>query len=239
MTFGKALRTELGKLGLEHDDEMVENFCLYKEMLQEYNKKVNLTADDTDEEILYKHFVDSLTLLPYIKDDQSSCIDIGTGAGFPLLPIKIINQSLHITLVDAVKKKTVFLEQVITRLGLKGVRCIHARAEDLARDKEHRGGYDFTVSRAVAGLDVLIEYSIPFLKNGGIMLAMKSGKGKEELKAAANALLLLNSKCEDESSFEMTYNKENYERMIIKIRRLGDIPDKYPRKAGIIKKYHL
>lgn len=236
MTFEKTLKTELATLGLSPDDETVKKFCLYKDMLKEYNKKINLTADDSDEQILYKHFIDSLTLLEYMENDQKRCIDIGTGAGFPLIPVKLINEELEITLVDAVNKKVDFLEHLTGELGLKGVRCIHARAEDLAREAAHRGCYDLSVSRAVAKLRVLIEYSVPFLRNGGTMLAMKAEKGKEEVETADNALMRLNSRIESENAFDVSYCGEIYHRMIIKIRKLGEISDKYPRKAGIIKK---
>jgi len=186
----KDLREKLlsgaAELKVPLDDIAVDRLFAYKNFLQEYNQKVNLTSIIEDEEIIVKHFLDSLTVLPEIEEaDGTRVIDIGTGAGFPGLVLKIARESLDLVLVDSTKKKLRFLEEAAARLGLEGVQCIHARAEELIRQRPiFLGNFDYAVSRAVARLPKLAEYCLPYVKPGGKFVAMKGRNYSEELEEA-------------------------------------------------------
>ena len=176
------LRDSLDKLKIQYNDEQIEQFRSYYELLTEWNKKINLTAITGYEDVVRKHFIDSLlicSLLDLNKDIR--IIDVGTGAGFPGIPIKILNPDCRIVLLDSLNKRVRFLETVVDELGLDNVECIHGRAEDVSREKNYRASFDLSVSRAVANLSTLCEYCIPFLKKGGMFVSYKSDKADDEI----------------------------------------------------------
>ena len=211
-------------------EKEANQFDKYMQLLLEWNEKINLTAITEPDQIILKHFIDSTTILKYIKDNDK-VIDIGTGAGFPGIPIKIMNETLDITLVDSLNKRVNFLNEIIQSLELDKIQVIHARAEELGRNKEHREVYDVAVSRAVANLSTLLEYLMPFVKVGGICICMKGPNIEEELKTAENAIIELGGKLEKVDNFYLP--NSDIERNIIIIRKINKINFKYPRKAGI------
>ncbi len=212
------------------DEEKVKKFQKYKDLLLEWNNKINLTAITEENEIILKHFIDSCTILKYIEDNQK-IIDIGTGAGFPGIPLKIMNKSLEITLVDSLNKRVNFLNEVINELELENIEGIHARAEDLGRDNNYREKYDVATSRAVANLSTLLEYLMPFVKVNGICICMKGPNIEEELNEAKKAINELSGKLEGVYNFKLP--NSDIERNIIIVRKVDKIKLKYPRKAGI------
>ena len=205
-------------------------FNKYLELLQEWNNKINLTAITEKEEIELKHFYDSLTISKYIKSG-SSLIDVGTGAGFPGIPLKIKDESIKLTLLDSLNKRLIFLEEVEKKLELKNVVNIHGRAEDYGKDKKYREKYDYATSRAVARLSVLVEYLLPFEKVGGYCICMKGPNIEEEIKDAEKAIRVLGGEIEKIDNFKLE-NDDN-ERNIIIIKKVKNTPKQYPRKAGI------
>ena len=207
-------------------DEQLEKFKNYYKLLIEWNEKINLTAITDEEEVITKHFADSLTLLNYIPTD-SKVIDIGTGAGFPGIPLKIVKDSLEITLLDSLNKRIVFLEEVIKELKLNNIKAIHGRAEELAHDKNHREKYDIAVCRAVAKLNVLAEYMLPYLRIGGSFICMKGPNIDEEIENSRKAINILGGKIEKIENFELDGNQRN----IIIIKKEKNCPNNFPRKA--------
>ena len=232
---------DLKQLHIELSDETIQQFVDYYDLLIEWNAVMNLTAITEFDEVLKKHFVDSLSFIKAkdiiieetgknILSDTLSIIDIGTGAGFPGIPLKI-------TLLDSLNKRVQFLNEVIEKLGLKNIQAIHGRAEDFARNKEYREQYDIAVSRAVANMSTLSEYCIPFVKNNGLFIPFKSEKISEELAHAENALNTLNSKLVDQIEFNLP-NSDLYRNLVI-IKKKQTISGKYPRKAGMPSKNPL
>lgn len=212
------------------DEEKAKKFQKYKDLLLEWNNKINLTAITEENEIILKHFIDSCTILKYIEDNQK-IIDIGTGAGFPGIPLKIMNESLKITLVDSLNKRVNFLNEVISELKLENIEGIHSRAEDLGRDNNYREKYDVATSRAVANLSTLLEYLMPFVKVNGICICMKGPNIEEELNEAKKAINELSGKLEEVYNFKLP--NSDIERNIIIVRKVDKIKLKYPRKAGM------
>lgn len=200
-----------------------EKFFKYMKLLLEWNEKINLTAIKDEKEFVIKHFVDSLTINKYIKDEDN-LIDVGTGAGFPGLPIKLFHKEQNVTLLDSVRKKVDVLQDIVEKLELKNVKCVHSRAEDFA--KENREKFDIAVSRAVANMSTLVEYLLPFVKTGGKVICMKGPNFEEELNCAQNAINILGGKIEIVESF---YIDEELERNIIIIKKVKETPKKYPR----------
>ena len=196
----------------------------------------NLTAITEKDDIILKHFVDSLTILKYV-DESDKIIDIGTGAGFPGIPIKIMNEETNITLLDSLNKRINFLNIVINELKLDNIVAIHGRAEELARNKAHREKYDVAVSRAVANLSTLTEYMLPFIKVGGKCICMKGANVKEEIDKAKNAIKKLGGQIEIVDNFYLSENDN--ERNIVIIKKIKETEPKYPRKAGIPSKEPL
>ncbi len=213
-------------------DKQKEQFNKYYEMLTDWNEKINLTAITDKDEVWLKHFEDSLSIVK-IKDmdHTESVIDVGTGAGFPGLPIKIAYPHIKLTLLDSLDKRIRFLEAVVRELGLTDVTCIHGRAEDFSRSPEYREKYDLCVSRAVAGLSVLSELCIPFVKPGGSFVAYKSEKAEAEIAEAENALAILNGRIKTTEEFTLSDNVQK--RVLIDIEKTGLTPEKYPRRAGV------
>lgn len=212
------------------DDKKIEQFKNYMDLLILWNEKMNLTAITDKEQIVLKHFVDSLTISNLINDN-SKVVDIGTGAGFPGIPIKIYNETLNVTLVDSLNKRIMFLDEVIEKLGLQNIRAIHSRAEDFAHIKGERESYDYAVSRAVANLSVLYEYLLPLIKVGGECICMKGPNIDEELDCSQNALKILGGKIEKIE--KLTLPNSDIVRNIIVVKKIKNTDLKYPRKAGI------
>lgn len=222
-------KQKLNEFDIKINDEQIKSFEKYMNLLLEWNEKINLTAITQPEEIKLKHFVDSLTVLKYINDDDK-VIDIGTGAGFPGIPLKIMNKNTKITLLDSLNKRINFLNIVIEKLDLSNIQAIHGRAEEIARNKFYREKYDVAVSRAVANLSTLTEYMLPFVKIGGKCICMKGANVNEELERAQNAIKKLGGEIERVDNFYLSDNDN--ERNIIVIKKVKETNPKYPRKAG-------
>jgi len=217
-------------IGIELKDEQLEQFDKYRILLKEWNEKINLTAITEDEEIVIKHFVDSLTILDILKKNNIKTLaDIGTGAGFPGVPLKIAFPELKVTLVDSLDKRLNFLNEVINSLGLKDIKTVHGRAEDFGRDPKYRDKFDATTARAVAAMPVLLEYCMPPVKKGGIFIAMKGSKDEGDFK---NATRLLSGKLMNKISFTLDGAGELAERNIYIFNKIGVTDKAYPRKAG-------
>lgn len=217
---------------IELTDFQVEQFTKYYKILIEYNNVMNLTAITDFDEVVVKHFLDSV--LPYIYiEKESNVIDVGTGAGFPSIPLKIVRSDLNFTLVDSLNKRINFLNVVIGELNLKNIVAIHSRSEDLAKDVKYREKFDVCVSRAVAKLPTLLELCLPLVKVGGMFLAYKGSNYKEEIDISENALKLLNSKIENIENYELP---ENYGyRTVIFVKKVKKTDKIYPRKNNLPK----
>lgn len=229
-SFSKELIEKAKKVNIEIDAKKEEQFYNYMKLLLEWNEKINLTAITEQNDIILKHFIDSITINKYIEQ-SNSIIDIGTGAGFPGIPLKIMNQNKKITLVDSLNKRINFLNEVCKEISLENIQCIHARAEELASDLEYRENYETVVSRAVARLNVLIEYMLPFVKKGGLCICMKGPNIDGELEEAKNAIKVLGGKIKSVESFFLP--DSDIERNVIIIEKVAETPKKYPRKAGL------
>lgn len=238
--FEESLRKELNLLSIELKENQLNQFYDYFQLLIEWNKLMNLTAITEMDEVITKHFVDSLSLIKAVEEIGTKdyrIIDVGTGAGFPGIPLKIVFPELRITLMDSLNKRINFLNEVISRLGLEKIEAIHGRAEDLGRDPLHREQYDLCVSRAVANLSTLSEYCMPFAKVGGYFIPYKSGKIEEELGAAKHAIFLLGGSVKEVKTFLLPGT--DAERSLVKIAKNNGTSKKYPRKAGLPSKEPL
>lgn len=238
------LSTILEKLNIPSNDTAETRLDKYYHMVVEKNKVMNLTAITEEHEFLIKHFADSLSVysaVPLFKEKLSSgkctLIDVGTGAGFPGIPLKIMFPEIKVTLLDSLQKRVNFLNEVIAELGLEGITAIHNRAEDGARDPKLRDGFDLVVSRAVASLPVLSEYCLPYVKPGGLLIAYKSGDIKDELEGASHALNVLGGKLCDSPIFILP--DSDISRSFVVVKKSKPTPKAYPRKAGAIKKEPL
>ncbi len=219
------------KLGFELNETQVTQFLSYESLLVEWNKHMNLTGITDSEGIYDKHFADSLTCLLSNKvKDGDKIIDVGTGAGFPGMPLKIYNPTLKITLLDSLNKRINFLKAVAEENSLSDIDFIHGRAEDFGQDLEFREQYDIVVSRAVAELPILLEFCTPFLKVGGYFIAQKGKKCDEEINLAENALKTLNLEIDEVISVETSSETKNHTLIIIK--KIAPTDKKYPRRAG-------
>ncbi|WP_040329779.1 16S rRNA (guanine(527)-N(7))-methyltransferase RsmG [Clostridium ihumii] len=224
--------------GLNFNEDMYNKFIKYKELIQEWNEKINLTAITEDEEVIKKHFIDSLKV--YKINELKNCkniIDIGTGAGFPGIPMKIVNPDCNFVLLDSLNKRINFLNEVISNLNLENIRTIHGRAEDFAQDNEYRERFDGVVSRAVANLTVLSEFCIPYLKVGGYFVALKGPAIDEELDEAKKAIGILGAKIIRIEDVEIEGSDLKHNLVVIK--KIKQTPKKYPRKAGMVTKNPL
>lgn len=223
------LTDTLKEFGIEISDRQLEQFDIYYELLIEWNEKMNLTAITDFDEVIIKHFADSVLLGSFLDmSNIDNLIDVGTGAGFPGIPLKIMYPHIKVTLLDSLNKRLNFLNEVILKLELSDISTIHGRAEDIGRDPLHREKYDLCVSRAVANLSTLTELCSPFVKIGGLFTPYKSEKAEEELTAAKKALHLLGCNIENMESFSINNNQ----RSILFIRKKEGTAKKYPRKAG-------
>lgn len=231
--FKLKLTEKLSCINTQLLESKIRDFYTYMEMLIEWNKKMNLTAIVEGDEVIDKHFVDSLTISQYIEDN-TNIIDVGTGAGFPGIPLKIVRDSLKIDLLDSLNKRVNFLNEVISKLQLEKITAIHSRAEDEASKKEKRESYDIAVSRAVANLPVLLEYLLPFVKLGGKCICMKGINIEEEINNSKKALEELGGEIEEIKKLQLPNTDAT--RNIIIVRKIAKTPKKYPRKAGTASK---
>ena len=225
------------KINIEISDDQINCFEKYYELLIEKNKVMNLTAITDKEDVIVKHFIDSIALIPYLTDkgininNKLKIIDIGTGAGFPGLPLKIMMPDVKFTLLDSLNKRVSFLNEVIDELKLKDIEALHGRAEDYASDSKYREKYDICVSRAVANLSTLSEYCIPFVKEDGYFISNKAGESEEEINKAKNAIKILGGKINKVEEFVLPGT--DVSRVFVFIRKLELTDKKYPRKAGV------
>ena len=217
------------KISTKITQKQIDYFYQYMNILLEWNKKMNLTAIIEEKDVILKHFIDSITVNQYLQEEDK-IMDIGTGAGFPGIPLKILNSQKEFILVDSLNKRIQFLEEVKKELELSNLTLIHSRVEDLAKDNNYRESSDVVVSRAVANLRVLVEYMLPFAKTGGIIICMKGPNIEEELEESRNAIEILGGKIE---SINHILLPESLERNIVILRKIKNTPSKYPRKAGI------
>ena len=228
----------LADFGFPLTDRQKEQYERYFELLVEWNEKINLTAITDKDEVYLKHFYDSVApiLQGLIENQPIRLLDIGAGAGFPSLPMKILFPELDVTIIDSLNKRINFLHLLAEELGLSGVHFYHGRAEDFAQDKAFRAQFDLVTARAVARMQVLSELTIPYLKVGGRLLALKASNAPEELEEAKNALNLLFSKVEDNLQYELPNGDPRY---ITVVEKKKETPNKYPRKAGMPNKRPL
>ena len=224
-----------GKIDVKLDEKQIGQFMAYKDLLLEWNEKMNLTAITDEREIMLKHFADCLMLCPETDAlGGKTVIDVGTGAGFPGVPLKIARPELEVTLLDSLNKRITFLNEVVSGLGLEKVKCLHLRAEDGGADKNLREKFDFCVSRAVADLSVLSEYCLPFVKVGGYFISMKGPDVSEEIERAKKAVKILGGSIEEVKKTAIPDTDIVHSLVIIK-KAKPTLP-KYPRKAGKAKK---
>ena len=217
------------KVGIELSELQKEQYRKYYDLVVEWNQKINLTAITEEDEFYTKHFFDSISLAFY-KDYSNieSICDVGSGAGFPSIPLKILYPNLKVTIVDSLNKRIKFLNLVKDELGLSNCNFVHARAEEFGQNKEYRESFEIVTARAVARLNVLAELCLPLVKKDGYFLSLKAQKAEEETKEAINAIKLLGGKLEQDLEFDI----EGEERHILEIRKTKETPNKYPRKAG-------
>ncbi len=222
---------KLSQMNLTVTDEMKEQFSIYYELLCEWNKVMNLTTIIEFDEVVEKHFLDSLALAAYLDIHPDwKLIDVGTGAGFPGIPLKIMFPKLNVLLADSLNKRVRFLEEVIGRLRLSDICAVHGRAEDLAHKTEYREQFDLCVSRAVAHLSSLSEYCLPFIKRGGVFAAYKSADIAEEVEQSQKAIQILGGKLDRVEQFQLPDTE--YQRSFVLMNKIKYTAKKYPRKAG-------
>ena len=226
----KLLKEMALKCGIQLNEEMLIKFKKYMEMMLDYNEKVNLTAITEPNEVMEKHFLDSMTLEITNKlYPGCSLIDVGAGAGFPSIPIKILRDDINVTMLDSLKKRVIFLENVINELKLQNIKAIHLRAEDGGHIQPMRENFDIAAARAVADLSVLSEYTLPFVKKGGFFIAMKGSSPEEELNNAKKAIKILGGKTQEVKKITLP---SGIEHSLIIIEKVKETPSKYPRKPG-------
>lgn len=231
--FNEILKEKSIQSDITLTDDQIEKLRIYYELLVEWNEKMNLTALTEPEDVALKHFCDSILLLSYADvKENSSLIDVGTGAGFPSVPIKIVRPDIKLCLLDSLNKRLVFLQEVVDKLGLKDVKIVHARAEDGARKADLREKYDYATSRAVAQLNILSEYCLPYVKVGGSFLAMKGKYSEEEIDNAKTAIKTLGGKIEKVDTYNLI---DTSERTIINIKKVSSTDKRYPRTSAKIK----
>lgn len=214
--------------GIELEDNKIAQFDKYKDLLLSWNEKINLTAITDETGIIIKHFVDSLTCLKYIHEN-AKILDVGTGAGFPGIPLKIMCNDVDVTLLDSLNKRITYLNDVIEKLEFKKINAIHGRAEELGKKKEYREKYDIVTARAVANLRVLSEYCLPFVKVGGSFIAMKGSNVDEEIKEAESIIEKLGGKVENVEKIVLVSDEEIIHH-IVEIKKVKNTPNDYPRR---------
>jgi len=227
--FLSQMEDKLLELKIHFSVEQLEQFFEYMNLLIEWNEKMNLTAITEPEEIILKHFIDSITILNKLEDN-AKIVDVGTGAGFPGIPLSIMNPTLKITLVDSLNKRLIFLQEVVNKLNLKNIEIVHARAEEFGQNKKYRESFDFATSRAVANLSTLSEYLIPLVKVNGKVISMKAAEAQQEINDAKKAIEILGGKIEKIEEFNLP--QSDIGRTVIVIKKEKQTPNKYPRKPG-------
>ncbi len=231
------LITGAGELGLSLNERQIEQFTLYQNLLLDWNERINLTGAQSTREIQVRHFTDSLTCALVTGDlNSQSLIDVGSGAGLPGLPLKILFPQMMLVLLESVGKKGAFLQQVISELGLKDVTVISDRAESVAHDADHRQQYDWAVARAVAHLSPLLEYLLPYCRPGGHALAQKGVRASEELAEAGEAMRILGGELVEQVAIR---TPDQADANLIVIKKVRDTPAKYPRRVGVPQKRPL
>ncbi len=234
--FNKLMISYAEKMNLMFSEEQLNKFYKYMNLLIEWNKKINLTAIVKPEEIILKHFIDSLTINSYI-DEKQKLVDVGTGAGFPGIPIKIYRPDLKVVLVDALNKRINFLNEVIEKLELRNIETVHSRIEDFGKNNKYRESFDIVTARAVANLSVLSEYLLPLANIGGKCICMKGNEISEECDNGKKAIDILGGKILNIDSFKLP--DSDISRNIIVLQKTNKTPSKYPRKAGMPNKEPL
>ena len=227
--FEKNLKEMLLKIEIELNKIQIQQFYKYMELLLEWNEKINLTAIIDPKEIILKHFVDSLTISKYIEKN-AYLVDVGTGAGFPGIPLKIYREDINMVLVDSLNKRINFLNEVINELGLEKIETVHGRAEEFGRNKKYREKFDISTSRAVANMSTLSEYLMPCIKKDGLVIAMKGSEVEMELEKAKKAIEILGGQLLKTEKFELP--NSDIKRNIVLIKKGKETPIKYPRKPG-------
>jgi 16S rRNA (guanine527-N7)-methyltransferase len=231
MSVEERFKNQVRALGRELTEQQEHMFSEYCELLLYWNDFMNLTSITDKEEIYEKHFLDSLSLVKVIDlESKQQLLDVGAGAGFPGIPLKIVFPHLQLVLLDSLEKKVYFLEQVVEELGLESVRCLHGRAEEKAREEDYRQSFSLVVSRAVADLAVLSEYALPFVKVGGDFVAYKSITSQEEVNSSSRAIEILGGKLEEDIVFDLPDTK--LRRRMIRIKKVLNTPMEYPRRVG-------
>lgn len=223
------LQNQAQKIDINLTNKQLNEFYTYMNLLIEWNKNINLTAITEPEEIIKKHFIDSLTISKNIQKD-SSIIDVGTGAGFPGIPLKIVREDINVVLLDALNKRLNFLNEVVKENKLENIETVHFRAEEIGKNKKYREKYDIATSRAVAQLNILAEYLLPLVKIGGKCICMKGSNVEEELKNSKKAINLLGGEIEKIEEFILP--DSDIKRNVIIIKKVNSTPAKYPRKPG-------
>lgn len=232
--FENRLAEELTQFSVKLEKNQIDQFYKYFKLLVEWNKVMNLTAITEQNQVITKHFVDSLAIMKVVSDIGEKpyrIVDLGTGAGFPGIPLKIAFPQLTVTLMDSLNKRVKFLNEVTNSLNLHGIQAVHGRAEDLGRNSEYRETFDFCASRAVANLSTLSEYCLPFVKPGGSFISYKSVQVMKEVTNAKHAIFLLGGKVDQVEHFALSGT--DAERYLIRIQKVSNTSKKYPRKAGI------
>ena len=225
------------EFGAVIDGEIAKHLNLYGNLLLEWNEKINLTAITEPEDVLYKHFYDCILFFKAITPEKGArIIDVGTGAGFPGMVLKIVRPDIEVTLLDSLNKRLVFLNEVISELGLGGISTLHMRAEDAGKSAQHREKYDIACARAVAALPALMEYCLPLVKRGGSFVAMKGANAEEEMSRSLNAARLLGA---DKPTIICETLTGNEQRAFIIAKKISQTPTKYPRKPAEISKKPL
>lgn len=225
------LKEGIREYGVTLTDRQEEQFMRYYQLLVQWNEVMNLTAITEFDQVLLKHFADSLSIAGTLDMEKiHSCIDVGTGAGFPGIPLKIAFPHLKVTLLDSLNKRLNFLDEVIGELGLEKISTVHLRAEEGGKKPEYREKYDLAVSRAVSRLSVLCEYCMPYVRKGGYFVSYKAGQAEEEIKEGKKAIAVLGGKLTKTESFHLC--NTDMERILVVIKKVKDTPKKYPRKPG-------
>lgn len=231
MTNKELLKKGITEFNIDVDEKMIDDFSIYREILVEWNQKMNLTGIEDEKEVFIKHFLDSVSIFKngYIKDNMK-VIDVGTGAGFPGLPMKIAKRSLDVTLLDSLNKRINFLQEVCKKIYIDDVEFIHGRAEDFGQDENYREQYDIATARAVAGLPVLMEFCVPFVKVGGYFICLKGPNVDLELEESKKAMETLGVKFIEKIDIKLPEIELNHN--ILVFEKIQNTPSKYPRKAG-------